>query len=415
MSPIVSPLSHAAESTTEAPASAAIAASAVPLISALAVVQGHDRTRRRRLVTLMALCVAGVSLILLPSVFVPTLDSISLVALLITALSSSAAFALNRTSQVGVASSLLLGGGTLGIGWLITARALQQGLTPTDLRLYDFFLLPIVLSGVIANRRMPAILACLTGTFTALSLLLLPHTPSLQLYWTGHDPQTIGSSYDVIAIPLVIQLLTAAAAWLGADSMRRSLLSATRADELRLANERILAQAQELEWRQQQLRHGISHLHQVHAEFAHGNFDARAQFTDRELQPLAISLNHLLMQMQRLLREQGQRSRIETAAHELAVALRRMRVGGGYTAPAYTGSTFDEALLELNAAYQQGLLSRYFSPTLPTSPYTQPVTRAAPTWPPAPTPTPAPYSGSLVAPWDWVSQAAPADPPLPHS
>lgn len=323
----------------------------------LAIVQGYDRIRRQRLVRLMTLGVAGLSLILLPSVFFPSLDGVSLGALLIVLLGSSVAYLLNRFQQVGVAGYFLLGGGTVGVAWVITVRALQQGLTTTDLRLYDFFVLPIVLSGVIANRRMPIVLGCLTGVYTLLTLLFLPHATDLQRYWEGRDPQTLGSVYAVIAIPLVIQGLTAAAAWLGADSVRRSLLSATRADELMLANERILYQTHEMEWRQRQLHDGIIHLQQVHTAFARGNYDTRAHLNERDLQPLAISLNQLLMQMQRLLREQGQRSRIETAAGELVYALRHLRAGGGYVSPAYTGTAFDEVLLELVTAYQQGLLS----------------------------------------------------------
>lgn len=192
----------------------------------------------------------------------------------------------------------------------------------------------------------------------------------------------------MIAIPLVIQGLTAAAAWLGADSVRRSLLSATRADELTLANERIVSQARELERRDRQLRDGMAHLQQVHTAFARGNYDTRAHLNDRELQPLAVSLNQLLMQMQRLLREQGQRSRIEMAAGELVYALRRLRAGGGYVSPAYTGTAFDEVLLELVTAHQQGLLT------------------APPTTSPRSYPGTPPSSPSGALPW-WEEQHAP--------
>lgn len=156
--------------------------SAAPL-TPLAIVQGYDRIRRQRLVRMMTLGVAGLTLVLLPSVFFPTLDSVSLGALLIVLVGSSVAYLLNRVQQVSAAGYFLLGGGTAGVAWVIALRALQQGLTTTDLRLYDFFVLPIVLSGVIANRRMPILLGCLTGVFTLLTLLFLPHATDLQLYW----------------------------------------------------------------------------------------------------------------------------------------------------------------------------------------------------------------------------------------
>jgi hypothetical protein len=59
--------------------------------------------------------------------------------------------------------------------------------------------------------------------------------------------------------------------------------------------------------------------------------------------------------MERMLQEQGQRMRIEISAHELAMALRRMRGGAAYAPPSYTGTAFDEVLLELLACYQEGL------------------------------------------------------------
>lgn len=324
-------------------------------LTAQDIVRSHDRSRRQRLVSILALGVASLSLVLLPSVFLPTFDGISCVALLIALVGSASAYLANRWQRVSEAGLLLLGGGTLGIAWVIAARAIQQGLTTTDLRLFDFFVLPIVISGVVSGRRTPIVLGAITCGFTAFSLLLLPHSADLQLYWDGRDPQTLGSVYDVIAIPLVIQGLTAVCAWLGADGVRRSLLSATRADELALANAQISKQAVELERQQRQLRDGIAHMQTVHTAFARGNFGVRAEIRDLQLQPLALSLNVLLAHMERMLREQGQRMRIEISAHELATALRYMRSGAPYTPPPYTGTAFDEVLLELLASYQEGL------------------------------------------------------------
>ncbi len=311
------------------------------------VVRGYDRARRQRLVRLITLGVGGVAAVLLPSAFIPTLDTVSVVALIIVIIGSFGGYVVNRLDHVSVAGYLELAGGSLAVAWLIGARGVQQALTPTDLRLYDFFVLPIVISGVIANRRAPIVLATLTAVFTAASLILLPHSASLQLYWDGRDPQTLGSAYDVVAIPVVIQALSAVVALLGADGVRRSLLSATRADELALANERIRVQARELELHQRHLQDGILHLQGVLNAYARGNFDARAQLSESELQSLTMSLNMFLTQMQRLLREQDQRARIEYAAHELALALRRARSGMIYEPPQYTGTVFDEVLLEI--------------------------------------------------------------------
>ena len=361
------------------------------------VVRGYDRARRQRLVRLITLGVGGVAAVLLPSAFIPTLDTVSVVALVIVIVGSFSGYVVNRLDHVSIAGYLELAGGSIAIAWLIAARGVQQGLTPTDLRLYDFFVLPIVISGVIANRRTPIVLGTLIVAFTAASLILLPHTASLQLYWDGRDPQTLGSSYDVVAIPVVIQALSAVVGWLGSDSVRRSLLSATRADELALANERIRVQARELELHQRHLEDGILHLQGVLNTFARGNFDARAQLSESELQSLTVSLNMFLTQMQRLLREQDQRARIEYAAHELALALRRARSGFGYEPPQYTGTSFDEVLLEIVTWLQRSGAAPPFSApsSAPSAPSQTPYPPSSPSgfhqpprlWPDAPGPS----------------------------
>ena len=354
---------------------AAYPADFAPPASPIEVVRAYDRARRERLVRILALGVGILALILVPSALVPVFDGISLVALLIAAVGCASAYVVNHLHRVGEAGYLLLAGGSLGIAWVIAARAVQVGLTPTDLRLYDFFVLPIVLSGVVSSRRAPIIFGTLTCLFTLFSLVFLRHSPDLQLYWDGKDALTLGSAYDVVAIPIVIQGLTAVAAWLGADSVRRSLLSAMRADELALANERIRAQASELELQRRRLRDGIAHVQEVHTAFARGNFDVRARLGDDELQPLAVSLNMLLSQMQRLQREQEQRMRIEQAAHELALALRGMRLGGAYQPPQYTGTVFDEVLLEMVTVLQRG------APTTPPGARSQPGSTSSPSYP----------------------------------
>lgn len=328
-----------------------------PAQNLLAVVRGYDQTRRQRLVRLIASGIAILCAVLLPSVFVPVLDLVSFIALAAALVGALAAYLLNRDGQTSVAGYVMLGSSTLGIAWIIAARGVMQAITPVDLRLYDFFVLPVIVSGVLSNRRAPIAFGALTITFTIISLLVLPRSAALQLYWDGRDAQTLGSAYDVVAIPAVIQALAAVVAWLGSDSVRRSLLSATRADELAAANEQILAQARELELRQRRVRDGIEHLQAVHAAFASGNFDARAQLSGDDLQPLAINVNRFLAQMQRLVREQDQRVRMEQAASALTYALRRARAGYGYQPPHYTGTALDEALLEVVSLFQRGIAS----------------------------------------------------------
>jgi signal transduction histidine kinase len=217
----------------------------------------------------------------------------------------------------------------------------QGGLDLNDLRVYDLFVLPIILSAVLVTRRGPVIVAIVSIAFTITSIILLPKSPALQQYWDGTYPYAIGSSYDVVIVPVVLQGLAAVAAWLGADSVRRALLQAYQVEEISAAKLQV-------EDQQRRLQRGIAHIQQVHSAVAHGQWDARAQVEATELIPVAVSLNLLLDRISRLTRDQEQRQRVDRTAHELAQALRRLRLGDGYTPPAFTGTSFDEVLMELD-------------------------------------------------------------------
>ena len=320
------------------------------------VARDHDRRRRARLLRIVTLGVLAPILLLLPSAIVPAFDIVSFVALVIVLLFALAAFALNRLRQCDPAGYTLLLGIVCAIAWDILGKAYtQHGVDLGDLRLYDLFAIPVLLSGVLVSRRGPVIIAVVTTSFTAISLILLPKTPPLQLYWNGDYRYVLGSSYDVLAIAVLLQALTAVVAWLGADSIRRVLLDASRAEELEAANARNSAQAQELALQRLRLRAGIKELQHVHSAVARGHWEARAHVGEGELLPVAMSLNLLLDRLTRLTREQEQRSRLECAARQLAAALRRMRRGKPYAPPAYSGTVLDDVLVELSSLRQYGV------------------------------------------------------------
>jgi len=123
--------------------------------------------------------------------------------------------------------------------------------------------------------------------------------------------------------------------------VRRALLQAYQVEEISAAKLQV-------EDQQRRLQRGIAHIQQVHSAVAHGQWDARAQVEATELIPVAVSLNLLLDRISRLTRDQEQRQRVDHTAHELAQALRRLRLGDGYAPPAFTGTSFDEVLMELD-------------------------------------------------------------------
>jgi hypothetical protein len=312
------------------------------------LVERLDLDRRQRLLRPITLGTFLLSVLLLVDVLYPAVDQGGLVAVTVALIASGLAYLLCRIRMTNASAYVLLGGISVAVAIVITGHALQQnGLNTVDLRYYDFFVLPILLSAALSDRRAPIVIAIGACAFTIGSLLLLPHQTALQIYWDGNDKVAAGSLYDVIAVPVVILILTALAARLGVDSVRRALLGAARADELALLNERIVSQAREIEFERRRLADGVSHIQQVNAAFARGSYDARVRVDEGELLPLAMSLNALFERLQRLSRDQESYARLVMGANQLAVALRRVRAGDPYVTPEYTGTPLDQALVEL--------------------------------------------------------------------
>ncbi len=314
------------------------------------VVRSLERARRSRLVRIVALGLLVPVVLLIPSALIPSLDIGTLVALVIAAVGAGTAYLLNERHRVAASGFVVLGCVTVAIGWeIVTKASIQGGIDLGDLRLYDLFVLPILLSGVLISRRGPVIIALCTALFSIASLVALPHTPALQSYWDGTYTHALGSAYDVVAVAIVTQGLTAVASWLGADSVRRALLDATRAEELAAANQQIAQQGRGQEQQRKRLREAITNLQQVHAAISRGQWDARARVEESELAPVAMSLNLLLDRLSRLTREHEQRARLEHDTEELALALRRARAGDPYQPPQYSGTALDKVLVELAA------------------------------------------------------------------
>jgi hypothetical protein len=326
-----------------------------PQLTPRQVVERLDLDRRQRLLRPITLGVLILSVLLIPAVLLPSPDMGGVAAVTVALIGSGLAYLLARMRMTDASSYFLLGGVIIAAAINIVGRAYaQNGLDSIDLRQYDFFVLPILLSAVLSNRRAPIVIAICTCTFTIVSLIVLPHQASLQSYWDGAYKVEVGSFYDIIAVPVALQILTAVVARVGVDSVQRALIGAARADELALLNERIIAQTREIEFQRRRLADGVSHIQQVNAAFARGNFDARVRVDDGELLPLAMSLNALFDRLQRLSRDHEQYARMAIGSNQLAAALRRVRAGEPYLAPDYTGTQLDQALVEL-AAMRQAL------------------------------------------------------------
>jgi hypothetical protein len=309
----------------------------------------QERERRKPLVRLIAVCILVISILLIPTGLIPALDPVTLAGVGLALVGGLVAYILNQIDHVVGSGIVLLVSIALAIAWEILAKVqVQGGIDLADLRLFDLFAILIVLSGVLIGRWGPLITGFAAMAFTLSTLVFLPHTEPLQQYWNGTYPFAIhGSSYDVVILALSVQALAACITWLGASSVEYALQNASRADDLQAANEQIRIQARTLAEQRSRLQDGIAEIQQVHAAVARGQWDARATTANSELLPVAISLNLLLDRLGRLTRDQETLIRANRAAHELAHALQRVRQGFPYMPPAYTGTPFDEVLVEL--------------------------------------------------------------------
>lgn len=330
-------------------ARAAVPRSAIPA-AVWEQIRQHDVERRQRLLRILTLGIMVPAILLIPSSLFPKFILGSLVALLIVLSGTVAAYLLNQLHYVAAGGYALVAGLSAALAWQIISKVLlQHGVDALDLRYYDLLVLPVLLSAVVAGRRAPLIIAGAVSLFSIVSILVLPRTPTLEAYWNAAYPYSLGSAYDVVALAVLFQWVAGVIAWLGADSIRRALLHAARADELSAANERIQAQAREMAAHRYSLQEGMAQIQAVHAAIARGHWDARVRIEQGELMPMAMSLNLLLDRLTRLTREQAQRGQIEAAAHDLAVAMHQARSGLSYALPNYTGTILDEVLMEFAA------------------------------------------------------------------
>jgi len=321
-------------------------------VTARAVVWEHDFRRRHRLVRIVALGMLASAVLLIPSALLPRFNPATLVALVIVFFGAGGAYLLSRRGSVTAAGYAAIATLVVAIAWEIVGKSLRQGgMDLSDLRLLDLFVLPIVLSAVLIDRRGTVVIAALSSAFSVVAPILLPKTPTLLQYWNAQY-SVPGSAVDVISVAVVIQGLTAMAAWMGADSVHRALLEAFRADEVAAAGEQLAAQAQYIEMQRRRLQEGIARIQEVHAAVASGHWEMRARVDDPLLLPLATSLNLLLDRLSRLGHEQEHRMRLEMAAHQCAEMVRQVRSGRPY-APQYTGTAEDEVIVELTALLRE--------------------------------------------------------------
>jgi hypothetical protein len=223
------------------------------------------------------------------------------------------ALILNRSGRVTLSSIFYILAIDLTLTILMTT--LPTGIRNSNIPDFDFFILPILIGGVVLPRR---ILLWFLAAFHICLIIalfsLLPHDPLLTKEITVNQG---GFAYSELSDAFIIQIVGTTIAYLAAGSVDRALLRASRAEELAEARRHINEQAGLIVEQKRRLDYGIAVLKDAHARFANGDYRARAKLQDNELVSLAISFNLMVERLNRITQVAQEYSRLEQALQQL--------------------------------------------------------------------------------------------------
>ena len=224
------------------------------------ILRQQEKTRRKPLVRLIALCVVVASILLIPAGLIPMVDGVTLVAVGITLAGALVAYGLNQAGYVRGAGFVILASIALGIAGEIVAKAhVQHGIDLSDLRLFDLFAVVIVLSGVLIGRGGPLVIGAATiGFYRGGSSDFASHPTSAGLLERRISLCLPRLFLNVVAVALIIQGLATAVTWLGARSEEVALRDALHASVLEEAYQQIQLQARSLDQQRSRMHKGHS-------------------------------------------------------------------------------------------------------------------------------------------------------------
>jgi hypothetical protein len=274
-----------------------------------ASIEEQEMVRHSRLLSALLFC-GGLAILFTvptaipdPTYWIPILLNLSL---------SIVALILNRTGRVTVAGVFYIL--AIDVTLVVLLVTLPTGIRNSNIPDFDLFILPILISGSILPKRFIPFIA-LIHIFIIISLFSFqPHDPLLTQEIRVNQG---GVAYSELSDAFIIQLMGGAIAWLGAWSVDRALLRASRAEDLAKAREHINEQAMQIVEQKQRLDYGIDVLKDAQARFANGDFKARARLQNNELAPLAMSFNLLAERLNRITQIAQAYAHLEEALQQL--------------------------------------------------------------------------------------------------
>jgi HAMP domain-containing protein len=180
---------------------------------------------------------------------------------------------------------------------VILMITLPSGIRNSNIPDFDFFLLSLLIGGIVLPRRFLPFIAFVNIILIFALFALLPHDPLLTEEIRVNQG---GFAYSELSDAFVLQLVGLTIAWLSARSVDKALLRASRAEELVETQQRLNEQGHLLIEQSARVEYGLDVLKDAHARFANGDYTARANLQENELVSLALSFNLMAERLHRV-------------------------------------------------------------------------------------------------------------------
>jgi hypothetical protein len=250
---------------------------------------------------------------------------------------------LNRLGQTTLAAAGYVLSVTIAISILVLSAGKVTNVSVPD---YDLYMIPTLIASLILSRRyLPVVVIAQIAIILGIYLTL----PKDDVLMSELVKYRDGSIYSGIFDAILLQISSGIVGYLGASSMERALIRASRAEELAEARSYIDEQNRLITQQKQRLEQGIAVLKETQSRVANGDYSARAQLQDNELFPLAISFNLLVERLAKLGNMEQDYRRLWQAVQVTLEA--RNQLAYGKRQHTQTGTQLDQVIVLMERYY----------------------------------------------------------------
>ncbi len=218
----------------------------------------------------------------------------------------------------------------------------SKGISLYSLGIFDLFVAAEVIAAALLTPKSVFVVAFLNIILIWIGIRVHP-APDL-----AHAIATT-SIYNVIARPIILQLVVALAMYVWGSSVIKALIRADRAEAMATLQQALAQQQHALAQEKQQLERSIQYIVETQTRVANGDLNARVPLTQENvLWQVAGSFNNLLTRFQRLHQDAYELQKLRNETTRLIAALREAREGQHSIRFARSGTALDVLAMEIN-------------------------------------------------------------------